>query len=329
MFEFQWLAAFLLLPLPWLVRRLVPSARGGSPALQVSFLQRLERIRPAQPVAESSNTSWLFMFVWLLLITAAARPQWLGEPLPMSITGRDMMLAIDLSGSMEFRDMRLDGEEVERLTLVKKMLGDFIDRRHGDRLGLILFGSQAYIQAPLTHDRESVKIWLEESFTGLAGRTTSIGDAIGLAIKRLEDRPADQRVLLLVTDGASNAGRISPVQAARLAATHGIRIFSIGIGAENLPAADSSSLMSREVDPSTDLDEGTLKEIALLTGGEYFRARDADSFEAIYQRMDELEPALRESGRRHRMEPLYPYPLGLALLMTMGFASWQGRRYVV
>lgn len=315
MLEFQWPLALILLPLPWLVRRYATPAANRSAALHVSFLERLERISAEGTEPAPRRLRWSFILLWLLLVCAATRPEWLGDPLPMSITGRDMMLAVDLSGSMEFRDLQLDGEEVDRLTVVKAILGDFIERRHGDRMGLILFASQAYVQAPLTHDRSSIHAFLDESFIGLAGRTTAIGDAIGLAIKRLEAQPADQRVLLLITDGANNAGKISPVQAARLAADQGIRIFTVGVGADSMTA--NSGLFSRDLDPSVDLDEGTLQEIALLTGGEYFRARDENSFENIYHQLDLLEPALRDSGERRAVRPLYPWPLGLALVLSL------------
>ncbi|QJD58599.1 VWA domain-containing protein [Pseudomonas sp. gcc21] len=329
MFEFGWPLIFLLLPLPWLVRRFAPPAQNRPAALQVAFMSRLQAVQPEPAEPGVRRTPWVFLLIWLLLLSAAARPQLLGDPLPMEVTGRDMMLAIDLSGSMEFRDMQFDGDEVDRLSLVKQVVGQFIDRRHGDRMGLILFGSQAFVQAPLTHDRNSVRKWLDEAFIGLAGRQTAIGDAIGLAIKRLEQQPAERRVLLLITDGANNAGRISAVQAARLAAERQIRIFTIGIGAETQqPPANTSAWLTPERDPSVELDEGTLKEIALLTGGEYFRARDSESFEAINQQLDRLEPALHEGRTQRQSLPLYPWPLGIALLLSMALTGWYRRSNV-
>lgn len=327
MFEFHWPLCFLLLPLPWLYRRWLPPAQNRSAALQVGFMERLQALQPLADQPASAGRKWPFVVVWLLLLCAAARPQLLGESLPTAVTGRDMMLALDLSGSMEFRDMQLAGEAVDRLTLVKHLLGEFIDRRRGDRLGLILFGSQAYVQAPLTHDRQAIGDWLEESFIGLAGRETAIGDAIGLAIKRLLDEPAASRVLILITDGANTAGTVSPLRAARLAADHGIRIFTIGVGADT-QAQDgvSASLRGLQFDPSIELDEGSLQEIALLTGGNYFRARSEADLQAIYAQLDQLEPALRDGLPDRQATPLYPWPLALALLLSLSLSANMVRR---
>lgn len=327
MFEFHWPLCFLLLPLPWLYRRWLPPAQSRSAALQVGFMERLQALQPLAGQPASAGRKWPFVVVWLLLLCAAARPQLLGESLPPAVTGRDMMLALDLSGSMEFRDMQLDGEAVDRLTLVKHLLGEFIDRRRGDRLGLILFGSQAYVQSPLTHDRQAIGDWLEESFIGLAGRETAIGDAIGLAIKRLLDEPASSRVLILITDGANTAGTVSPLRAARLAAEHGIRIFTIGVGADT-QAQDgvTASLRGLQFDPSIELDEGSLQEIALLTGGSYFRARSEADLQAIYAQLDQLEPALRDGLPDRQATPLYPWPLALALLLSLSLSANMVRR---
>lgn len=322
MFEFHWPLCFLLLPLPWLYRLWLPPARPRSTALQVSFLDRLQALQGLSPEGPaSSGRKWPYVLIWALLSCAAARPQWLGEPLPTATSGRDMMLAVDLSGSMEFRDMELNGLEVNRLTLVKELLGDFIEHRRGDRLGLILFGSQAYVQAPLTHDHQAIAAWLEESFIGLPGRETAIGDAIGLAIKRLQHEPAASRVLILLSDGANTAGSVSPLRAARLAAEHHIRIFTIGIGADTLPPSGTFSFLGLESDPSIELDEDSLRQIAQLTGGEYYRARTAEDMLTIYQRLDQLEPALRPGLPDRHAIALYPWPLGLALLLSMGLSA--------
>ncbi|MEH6498573.1 MAG: VWA domain-containing protein [Pseudoalteromonas distincta] len=321
MFDFAWPAAALLLPLPWLLRRILPPAQNRTAALQVAFLPRLQKLTTQVPARSAATNRWRFILIWLLLVLACMRPQWLGEPLPISVSGRDMMVALDLSGSMEYADMQLEGQAVDRLTLVKALLGDFIALRQGDRIGLILFGSNAYVQAPLTLDLNSVEVWLDEAFIGLAGRQTAIGNAIGLAVKRLTDQPAESRVLILITDGANNAGQINPRQAARLAATESIRIFTIGVGAESVSEAALSGGLTREIDPSVELDEGTLTDIALITGGEYFRATDEESFSRIYQRIELLEPALRDQQPRRQAAPLYNWPLGLALLLSLVFAA--------
>ena len=326
MFELYWPAAFLLLPLPWLMRWLLPASRRPASALHVSFLRRLSQLQSTNADRGSNSMQWPLLLIWVLMLCAAARPQLLGAPLAPSISGRDMMVAVDLSASMEIHDMQLDERKVDRLTLVKHWLGTFIEGRRGDRIGLILFGSNAYVQAPLTYDLDSVAQWLEESFVGLTGRDTAIGDAIGLGIKRLIQQPASSRVMLLITDGANTAGEIAPIQAARLAAEQGIRIFTIGVGADSMQQDGLQSVLNGDVDPSIDLDETTLRKIAEITGGLYFRARDSASLESIYARLDELEPSLRAGRPSHESIPLYPWPLAAAWLISLVMALQQVRR---
>ncbi len=208
---------------------------------------------------------------WLFLLIAAARPQWLGDPITLPQAGRNLMLAIDVSGSMETPDMTLDGNQTSRLNAVKQVAGDFIEHRGNDRVGLILFGTQAYLQAPLTFDHTTVRHFLDEAVIGVAGRETAIGDAIGLVIKRLRKAPGGKGVLILLTDGQNTSGNVSPIQAAKLAAQTGLRIYTIGIGADRMRV--QGLLGSRLINPSTNLDEATLKTIAHTTGGRYFRAR--------------------------------------------------------
>ncbi len=316
MFEFAWPWIFALLPLPWLMRILLPAADSGEPALKVSFLGDLEQL--ARRRARANLPTWRqqapFILLWLLLLTAAARPQWLGEPLPIAASGRDLLVAVDVSGSMDFPDMQWQGEEVSRLALVQHLLGDFLEQRDGDRVGLILFGSQAYLQAPLTFDRRTVRVWLDEARIGIAGKNTAIGDAIGLALKRLRQRPAQSRVLILVTDGANNGGEIAPLTAARLAAEEDVKIYPIGIGAD---PEQSGSLGFLGVNPSLDLDEPALKEIAEVTAGRYFRARDGAELEAIRQTLDKLEPVNQQPTQARPAQALYSWPLAAALLMSL------------
>jgi Ca-activated chloride channel family protein len=259
----------------------------------------------------------------LLLIAAATRPVWQGEPIEQAMSGRDLMLAVDLSGSMEIADFVLRGSKVDRLTATKAVAGEFIERRVGDRVGLVLFGERAYLQAPLTFDRKTVRTLLDESVIGLAGDKTAIGDAIGLAVKRLKDNPKDQRVLILLSDGANTAGTVAPLQAAELAAKEGLKVYTIGIGADEMVIRDL--LGSRKVNPSQDLDEPTMRGIAEKTGGRYFRARDVKELENIYQMLDDLEPVERDKRYYRPQTELYPWPLGAALLLAAFLVIYRER----
>jgi len=316
MFEFAWPWLILLAPLPWLLRLLLPAADSGEAALKVSFLGELEGLAGRR--ARANLPAWRqqapFALLWLLLLTAAARPEWVGEPLPMPASGRDLLIAVDVSGSMAYADMRWQDQEVDRLTLVKHLLGDFIEGRQGDRVGLILFGSKAYLQAPLTFDRRTVRTWLDEAVIGIAGKNTAIGDAIGLSVKRLRQRPADSRVLVLVTDGANTGGEIDPMIAARLAAEEGIKIYPIGIGADPQQGGIAGLF---GLNPGLDLDEPSLRAIAEVTGGDYFRARDSAELRAIEQQLDRLEPVAQQPTLARPALALYAWPLSAALLLSM------------
>ena len=316
MLEFAWPWTFLLLPLPWLLRLLLPPADSGEAALRVSFLDELESLagRRARPRLPGWRRQAPFALLWLLLVLAGARPQWLGEPLPLPTSGRDLLLAVDVSGSMEYHDMRWQGDAVSRLSLVQHLFGDFIAGRTGDRLGLILFGTQAYLQAPLTFDRTSVRRWLDEAVVGIAGKNTAIGDAIGLAVKRLRQRPANSRVLILITDGANTGGEVAPLTAARLAADEGVTLYTIGIGADPEQAGDTGPF---GLNPGLDLDEPLLREIARLTGGEYFRARSQDELHDIARALDRLEPVSQTPTTVYQSTPLYPWPLAAAVLLSL------------
>ncbi|WP_426114026.1 vWA domain-containing protein [Pseudomonas sp. DSP3-2-2] len=316
MFEFAWPWVFALLPLPWVMRILLPAADSGEAALKVSFLTDLEGLvgRRAKANLPAWRQQLPFILLWLLLLIAAARPQWLGEPLPVASSGRDLLVAVDVSGSMDYPDMQWKADEVSRLVLVQHLLGDFLEGRQGDRVGLILFGSQAFVQAPLTFDRHTVRVWLDEARIGIAGKNTAIGDAIGLALKRLRLRPAQSRILVLVTDGANNGGQIDPVTAARLAAEEGVKIYPIGIGADPEKAG---SLGMLGLNPSLDLDEPTLKQIAEISGGQYFRARDGDQLERIRKSLDALEPVAQQPTQARPALALYQWPLAGAMLLSL------------
>jgi Ca-activated chloride channel homolog len=316
MFELAWPWIFLLLPLPWLARVLLPAADSGEPVLKVGFLDELEGLAGRR--ARLNLPTWQqqapYVLIWLLLLLAAARPQWLGEPTPIAASGRDLLVAVDVSGSMDYPDMHWQNDDISRLSLVKALLGDFLQDRQGDRVGLILFGSQAYLQAPLTFDRRTVRAFLDEAQIGIAGKNTAIGDAVGLAVKRLRQRPAQSRVLILITDGANNGGQIHPLTAARLAAQEGVRIYTIGIGAN---PEDSGTQGLLGLNPSLDLDEASLKEIAELTHGAYFRAHDGAELDSIGDTLDELEPVAQQPTQARTAKALYAWPLALALLLSV------------
>ena len=323
MFEFAWLWVFLLTPLPWLLRLLLPPADSGDVALRVGFLDELQALsgRRARAALPSWRQQAPLALLWFLLLCAAARPQWVGEPLPLPASGRDLLLAVDVSGSMDYADMQWDDEPISRLELVKRLLGDFIEGRRGDRVGLILFGSQAYLQAPLTFDRHTVRTWLDEAMIGIAGKNTAIGDAIGLAVKRLRQRPTQSRVLVLITDGANNGGEIDPMVAAQLAADEGVRIYAIGIGADPQQSGAFGSFGFSALD----LDETSLRAITDVTGGEYFRARNQAELEQIELTLDRLEPVAQQPTLARPALALYAWPLALALLgslLLVGQVLW-------
>ena len=323
MWTFAWPWLLIFLPMPWLVRRVLPPASVERGAALVA--------PPGSPLADLASSRAgrtarvprlaLLWLVWTLAVFAAARPQWVGDAVAIPITGRDLLLAVDLSGSMEEQDFQLEGRWVNRLVATKAVADDFIERRVGDRIGLILFGREAYLQAPLTFDRETVRTLLDEAVIGLAGKETAIGDAIGLAIRTLDDAGVEEgrRVLVLLTDGANTAGAVDPMKAAELAARRGVVIYTVGIGADALTVRSLFGL--RQINPSADLDEKTLTAIAELIGGRYFRARDTAEFAEIYAILDELEPAESESDGYRPVKELFYWPLSAAVLFALGAAA--------
>lgn len=316
----------LLFPLPWIVRAMIKRAANmDTGLLRVPFFASIDEIasrRERNARSLSRSMRLLLLTIWFLLVLAAAGPLHIGEPITIRDKARDLMLAVDVSGSMVYQDMRVKGEQVDRLTAVKHVLQDFIKRRHSDRLGLILFGSHAYLQTPLTFDHVTLRQLLDESYIGIAGKATAIGDAIGLALKRLQDRPSASKVLILLTDGANTAGEVSPIQAAELAAKKGLKIYTIAMGADEMvvPGILGTHLGARRINPSADLDEPTMIKIAELTGGQYFRAKSTESLRQIYELLDQLEPVEVDPETFRPIRALYHYPLGLALLLSMAIA---------
>ncbi|OIR06578.1 von Willebrand factor type A domain protein [mine drainage metagenome] len=323
MIHIDWPWMLLLLPLPWLLARWISPARPQGAALFLPFADTVASGSTPEAQTLTRPRKILFALVWLLLVLAAVRPQWLGDPEPVPTTGRRLLLSVDVSGSMSAQDMAGD---YTRLQVVQQVAGDFIRRRQGDQVGLILFGSRPYLQAPLTTDLNTVNQFLNEAMIGVAGTQTAIGDAIGLAIKRLRDEPTKaghkgETVLILLTDGSNDAGVMPPDEAAKMAAAAGLRIYTIGVGSN-----DQSGYFGVGGGDG-DLDEDTLKRIAKTTGGEYFRATDAENLEKVYARIDKLEPSnAREQWYRPRDE-WFPWPLGLALLLSVPAVLWSGRKW--
>ncbi|MEM9102233.1 MAG: VWA domain-containing protein [Pseudomonadota bacterium] len=320
MIEFLWAWVFIALPLPivFLLWKRRSQTIDKERALLSPLFQQWQQVTPQQ----QNRASWLSphltlpFLIWVFLILAAANPAWLGEPVTLPTQGRDIMIAVDVSGSMKEADITLNGQQTTRLNVVKSVLADFIERREGDRLGLILFGEQAYLQCPLTFDRSTVATFLDEAAIGIAGRNaTAIGDSVGMAIKRYQKREESNRILVLLTDGESNAG-VDPVEAAHLAAESQIKIYTIGIGAEAVQVNDMF-FGPRMVNPSKDLDEKTLRAIAEITGAQYFRGRNQKELEAIYQELDALEPIDQEDRTYQPKHPLFMYPLTMALLLLI------------
>jgi Ca-activated chloride channel family protein len=298
MIQFAWFWLFILLPLPWLVRRFLPPApHQVQNALRVPFFERVIAANNTQQNTINKNNAILYILlwiIWILLISAAARPQLLGKAIELPVTGRDLLVAVDLSDSM--KEKLPDGQT--RLTVVKQVIGDFIAERKTDRIGLILFGKKVAVQTPLTFDNHIIKTMLNEAQIGFVGRSTAIGDAIGLAIKRLRKRNTKNRVLILITDGSNNAGNATPLQAAKWAAETGMRIYTIGFVIKQN-------------------NEKTLKDIAKITGGKYFKAQDHSTLKNIYQQLDELEQEIVESKIFRPKVELYIWLLSLAFFLSL------------
>lgn len=322
MITLLWPLALLLIPLPLLVRLFAPPKDAERPALRAPFFGRWQALADGGGgrvrALSKRLPAILLWLIWVCLVLAAARPLWVGDAVELPNSGRDLMLAVDISGSMRVEDMRIGSGLARRIDAVKELGSDFMARRTGDRLGLILFGSRAYLQSPLSFDVQTVQRFLREAQIGFAGQETAIGDAIGLAVKRLQARPASNRVLVLLTDGQDTASTVDPLEAARLASSLEVRIYTIGIGAESLtlPGLLGSPLGSRTVNPSADLDEASLQTIADATGGRYFRARNPSELAQIYDLLEELEPLEVDVALYRPQQSLIALPLIGAVFLS-------------
>lgn len=314
-FEFPWV--FILLPVPLVVYWLTPRANQQQLAVRVPFYRQVSELEDTShaPLKRKKMHIASLLLLWLCLLCAGASPIWWGDSITLPTSGRDILLAVDISGSMEIEDMQLHNRQVQRIDIVKAVLEDFIERRKGDRLGLVLFGTQAYVQAPLTFDRKTVAKFLRDAQIGFAGdKQTAIGDAIGLSVKRLRERPGERHVMVLLTDGANTGGEVRPIPVARLAAEHNITIYTVGVGADEMIIR--GLFRDRSVNPSRDLDEDTLKDIADITHGQYFRARNTEQLNQIYQLLDELEPIDTDAKTYRPQKSLFYWPLATAFLIS-------------
>lgn len=321
MLEFTWPWAFAALPLPLLIYWFISRAPRQDAALYVPFYSQLRQLNTDSSRLYSKRLLTLIacILIWLLVVLASSRPQWVGDPVQMPSTGRDLMLVLDVSGSMEARDMVINNTQLSRFQVMKAVVGDFVERRVGDRLGLVLFAAHAYIQTPLTFDRGTVGQLVDELEIGMVEESaTAIGDAIGLGIKHLRTRPENSRVLVMLTDGVNNAGSITPQQAGQLARTESIKVYTIGLGADAM--VQRSFLGARAVNPSAEIDERSLTEIAEMTGGRYFRARSVADLVAVYEELDRLEPIEQDLQTYRPTRLLFHWPLGAALLLSFALA---------
>jgi len=315
MIKFQWpyLAVLLLVPvIMYLIKfkqknNNIKSEINTDIAVKLPFYKELLKNLKHQKIKnKKSNLKieiFLIILTWIFLILALMRPTWYGEPQPIDQKGRDIMLAVDISGSMEANDMTRN-PQITRLDIVKQIAGDFIDKRQKDRLGLVLFGSQAFLHTPLTFDHKTVKKLLNDSLIGFAGNYTAIGDAIAMSVKYLK---GNKSVLILLSDGSNTSGSIQPLEAAKLAKEFNIKVYTIGIG----PDAKSNPFFGYD----NDLDESTLKSIAGITEGEYFRATNPDSLKKIYDQINKLEPELKDSKMFTPEKDLFYIPLSISFII--------------
>lgn len=322
MFIFYWPFCALLFFLPFLVRYVVPAnkqSQENKPTLYYPALTRLQAAFGKQEKALPNDKKRfvLFMALWALMVLALMRPQLVDQYTQVKNEGYDLLLAVDISGSMQALDFSTQTQAKNRLDVVKEVVTEFVASRQGDRVGLILFGEDAFLHVPLTLDTLLVGEMLGNVVVGMAGQSTSIGDALGLAVRTLRERPEGSRVVVLLTDGKDTASSIPPMQAAQLAKDYDIKLYTIGVGSNGaVPFPNSFGGVSRQVVP---IDEELLQQMAVLTGGAYFRATDATSLQQVYEEINRLEKTESKVQEFMIRQPLFHYPLAVAALILIGF----------
>ncbi|MBP8924607.1 MAG: VWA domain-containing protein [Pseudomonadales bacterium] len=300
----------LLAPLPWLLRPILPPRRVALLAVRVPFGERLKFAlqtgSTASRLRRRSGRQLVSVLIWLLVLAALARPQWLQPAVSRELPTRDLLLLVDLSGSMRQQDFtNAAGVRIDRLRAVQEVLGDFLSRRTGDRVGLVVFGDTPFLQVPFTTDLELSRRLLEETAIGMAGARTAFGDAIGLGLILFEHSNAPAKTIIALTDGNDSASQVPPIEAARVARERGVTIHAVAIG-----------------DPTTvgeeKLDQETLRAVAQTTGGNYFFAADRAQLENIYTELDRIETRKVDVVSHRPWRDLFFWPLLAALLLSLG-----------
>lgn len=308
MIQFAWPWIFFLVPLPLLLR---VTARQRTTTIKLPpDLELALNITETRHPGLFKRRMILPWLAWFLLLLALAQPWIPGKSTVQPVSGRALALAVDVSASMERRDFSLDGEQSDRLTIVKRVAHEFVTNRKGDRMSLVLYGKTAFIASPLTFDLQAIASILDSAGIGIAGRSTAIGDAIGLAIRTLRNDPATNKAIVLLSDGTNNAGSVEPESAAELARSLNIRIHTIALGSED------GQISGYATAQSADLDETTLKSVADIAGGAFFRARTSDDLQSVYKAIDQLETADVEAPPVILKHDLHSWPL-FALLILM------------
>lgn len=308
--ELLWWWALVLLPLPLVIYRFLPPVKERA-AIHLPYLPKQNQIASPRNI----TIKIIATAIWCLLILAVARPVWYGDPVTTQPKHRDLMLVVDLSYSMSQEDMQQGGQYVDRLTAVKNVLSDFIQKREGDRLGLVLFADHAYLQTPLTLDKNTISEQLNQAVLKLIGTQTAMGEGIGLATKTFIDSDAPQRVMILLSDGSNTSGVLDPLEAAKIAKKYNTTIYTVGVGAGEMMVKEF--FMTRKVNTAQDLDEKTLTDIANITGGQYFRARNSQDLANIYDTINQLEPISQATQTWRPQTEWFSYPLLVALMLCV------------
>lgn len=326
---FVWPYVFLLLPLPYVVRRMfkpvAENNNAGIQALRVPFFQIVEAFTLSGSSLNRHKTMWPLILAWIFCVCAAARPVWFGDVETVPQTGRHIVLTLDVSESMTAQDFEINGREVNRLDVVKLLADDFLQKRTGDELSLVIFGNEAYTYTPLTRDTQTVRQLLGEIDIGIAGNMTAIGDALALSVANVSKLPAESRIVILLSDGTSNAGVVGVDEALKMARKLGVKVYTLGIGAGTKTVRDFFGF-AQQVNPSIDLDEETLRQIAKQTGGQYFRAKTTADLKEIYDTINKLEPVEQKGSIYRPRTELFWLPLLFSLICL--FVAVIKRRYV-